>query len=145
MVNWKLLCRRINSGKHDNTHSFQFWSKPFLSLVSFSYFTMPSLNPCQVIFQVLAMLNLLLVHPCRTIANVITHNEARDRAHMENQGPREMHHLLDTSSFHYSRTASHKIKLVLGLPTIQSYYSQQDSQNVSGVCKTLFPHTRWKN
>lgn len=141
VVNWKLLCQRINSGKHDNTHSFQFWPKPFLSLVSFSYFTVPSPNPCQVICQVFAMLNLLLVHACRTIPNVITQNEPGDRAHRkpwpQGNAPSTRHIIFSLFPYCFS------IKLVLGLSTIRNYYSQQDSQNVSGVCKTLFPHTRW--
>lgn len=130
------------------THSFQLLqllSKPFLSLVSFSYFTVPSPSPCQVIFPVVAMLRPLLVHPCRTIPNGITQNVPMDRAHVVIHSPREMQHLLDTPFVHYSCAVSHQIKLGFGLFMTQNYYSQLDSQNVPKVCKMLFPHTRRKN
>lgn len=143
MVNWKLLCQRINSGKHDNTHSSNSGQSHFSPLSHFPTLLCPPPTPAKLSVKCLPCLTLCwstLAEP----SQMLSPKTSPGTEHTENHGPRGMHCPLDTSSSHYPRTVSHKIKSVLGLSTIRNYYSQQDSQNVSGVCKTLFPHTRWK-
>lgn len=109
----------------------------FSPLSHFPALLCPPPTPAKLYFKCLPCLTFcwsMLAEP----SQILSPKMSPGTEHTGKNGLREMHHPLDTSSSHYSRTVSHKIKLVLGLSTIRNYYSQPDSQNVLECAKHCF-------